>query len=310
MEWHRRGLMEFGEVICWHFQREFKDILFMTIDVERNRVVLRFDYQAPRRNLKKIELPIWLDWSKCGFGGNRVWFRCPGLPCGRSRVAVLYQAGGGFVCRKCCGLSYLSQRTSKSNRDLQAWKRERQKRRIYRKSLDGRYDYFELLPPPPGVSISRGKSEPPTPRTIEFSTKRPTDMPTKPSVRNEPRPDAPTTKRAEPKLNFVDTPSSKPSVQQAPKPDAPAAKRTEPTPNWARPTMNWNDVSPEKFKRGDELRPNPLFEQDREKRRALPVCAWCGDPIETDPVEIRGVDYHRECSKSARSAMFPTVRFD
>jgi hypothetical protein len=259
MEWNRRGLMESGEVICWHFQSEAKDVLFMTIDVERNRVVLRFDYLASDKNLKKIELPVWLDWSPCRFGGKRVWFRCPGVPCGRSRVAILYKADVGFVCRKCCGLSYLSQRTNRSNRDLQAWKRERRKRRIYRKSFQDRYDYFEPLPPLPGVSISRGRSNPPTPRTIEFSTKPPIDMPAKPSVRKKPQPDAPAEKRAEPKLNCDDTPSSKPSAHQAPKPDAPAAKRTE-------PTLHWNDVSPEKFKRENE--PLPHLECSKKERAA------------------------------------------
>jgi hypothetical protein len=30
---------------------------------------------------------VRLDWTACGFGGRRVWWRCPAVGCGR-RVAV------------------------------------------------------------------------------------------------------------------------------------------------------------------------------------------------------------------------------
>jgi hypothetical protein len=95
-EWHRRGLLEFGAHIGWHFQREGKEILFVLIEVDLELVVLVFKHEAPDKKLKEIELPIWLSWSLCHYGGERVWFRCPGLPCGRSQVAILYKAKGGF----------------------------------------------------------------------------------------------------------------------------------------------------------------------------------------------------------------------
>jgi hypothetical protein len=47
-----------------------------------------------------------LDWTQLHGGGQRAWFRCPAC---RRRVAVLYRAGHGFVCRHCARLPYGSQ---------------------------------------------------------------------------------------------------------------------------------------------------------------------------------------------------------
>jgi hypothetical protein len=138
---------------------------------------------------------------------------------------------------------------------------------VERRSFSGHSKYVEILRKSDALPKSRGKLNEAPVRKIVISFDLPLDS------------------------------TSKPSAHQAPKPDAPAAKRAE-------PTLNWNGVSSEKFKRENELRPNPLLERDREKRRALPVCARCGDSIVTGPVEIRGVDYHRECSKKERAARF------
>src|SRR5688500_4895697 len=43
---------------------------------------------------------IDLRWSRCNFGGQRPWFRCPAEPCG-GRVAILYLVGGIIACRRC-----------------------------------------------------------------------------------------------------------------------------------------------------------------------------------------------------------------
>jgi hypothetical protein len=52
---------------------------------------------------------VYLDWTDCNFGGQRAWFHCPALGCGR-RVAILYLGGGIFACRHCYQLAYPSQR--------------------------------------------------------------------------------------------------------------------------------------------------------------------------------------------------------
>jgi len=46
--------------------------------------------------------------SKTRFGGERLWFACPG--CGK-RVGKLYQGQGGYLaCRKCLGIKYKKSR--------------------------------------------------------------------------------------------------------------------------------------------------------------------------------------------------------
>ncbi len=57
--------------------------------------------------------PVWLEWTPCHFGGERVWFACPG--CG-SRRAVLFSAGGVFRCRGCHDLAYTSTREDATER--------------------------------------------------------------------------------------------------------------------------------------------------------------------------------------------------
>lgn len=55
-----------------------------------------------------------LAWTPCHFGGERAWFRCPALGCGR-RVAILY-GGAIFACRHCHELVYPSQRETDFDR--------------------------------------------------------------------------------------------------------------------------------------------------------------------------------------------------
>lgn len=51
--------------------------------------------------------------TPCHFGGARHWFECPA--CAR-RVAILYQATDGLLCRGCANLVYASQRARAGSR--------------------------------------------------------------------------------------------------------------------------------------------------------------------------------------------------
>ena len=57
---------------------------------------------------------VWLDWTPCTYGGQRAWWRCPAVRCGR-RVAVLF-GGRVFACRQCHELTYRSQREAPDDR--------------------------------------------------------------------------------------------------------------------------------------------------------------------------------------------------
>jgi hypothetical protein len=64
-----------------------------------------------------VQEPVSLDWTACNFGGERPWFICPGIGCGR-RVAILYGPGRYFLCRHCYDLVYESQRENGMYRTL------------------------------------------------------------------------------------------------------------------------------------------------------------------------------------------------
>lgn len=56
---------------------------------------------------------VRLDRTPCHYGGERVWFLCPG--CG-TRRAILYCVAGRFHCRACHDLAYSSTRESPIDR--------------------------------------------------------------------------------------------------------------------------------------------------------------------------------------------------
>jgi hypothetical protein len=88
-----------------------------------------------------VREPVELAWTACNFGGERPWFICPGVGCGR-RVAVLYGPGRYFLCRHCYDLRYESQKEGKANRAL----RRAQK---IRERLGGGANMMEPFPEKP-----------------------------------------------------------------------------------------------------------------------------------------------------------------
>lgn len=68
--------------------------------------------------------PIPLDSTPCHYGGERMWFCCPG--CGRRR-AVLFGVGGRFRCRACHALAYSSTREDAFERTTRRCARIRKK---------------------------------------------------------------------------------------------------------------------------------------------------------------------------------------
>ena len=81
----------------------------------------------------------------CGFGGARLYFRCPGLSpscsCDR-RITKLYLRKGEFRCRHCHGLHYRSQSEDRIDRS------HRRVDRV-RRHLHGRWDSHSLFPSKP-----------------------------------------------------------------------------------------------------------------------------------------------------------------
>ena len=70
---------------------------------------LDYGVREPGGEWEPIKLRVPLTTTPCRYGGERYYFLCVGLGCGR-RCEVLYSAGKYFVCRKCAGLIYDSQK--------------------------------------------------------------------------------------------------------------------------------------------------------------------------------------------------------
>jgi hypothetical protein len=77
---------------------------------DRVQAVLHYRAGPALDDTRPITDIIVLVQSPRGFAGQSWWFCCPG--CGR-RVADLYPHEAYFHCRKCCGVSYQSQRETR-----------------------------------------------------------------------------------------------------------------------------------------------------------------------------------------------------
>jgi hypothetical protein len=113
----RKGFLSFGAISSqrWSYRGEPSGSINMrSYD---GQVVL--SYRTRRYEDEEwtdMEYPVNLDWTRCNYGGSRVWFRCPASGCGR-RVAILY-GGSFFACRQCHNLAYESQNETAHSRAL------------------------------------------------------------------------------------------------------------------------------------------------------------------------------------------------
>ena len=114
---HRAGLLTPGRWFNWQWTCNDEVTATICLRVEVGRVVLNYRNQSHHHNQgewESMNYPVQLDWTDCGFGGQRVWWRCPAVGCGR-RVAVLH-GGRVFACRQCHRLAYRSQREADHDR--------------------------------------------------------------------------------------------------------------------------------------------------------------------------------------------------
>lgn len=113
----RRGLLRPGNDLTWQWTCNDKTIAAIRLKVEADRVVLDYRNQSAHCNggaWETMNYAVRLDWTPCTLGGQRVWWRCPAVGCGR-RVAVLH-GGRVFACRRCNRLAYRSQREADDDR--------------------------------------------------------------------------------------------------------------------------------------------------------------------------------------------------
>lgn len=106
--WARDGLLKPGQSFGWHWMRDGESVGDIRVHVACSEVCLDYRTRDYGGKWEAMNYPVWLLRSDCHLGGERLWFRCPALGCGR-RVALLY-GGKVFACRHCHQLTYPSQR--------------------------------------------------------------------------------------------------------------------------------------------------------------------------------------------------------
>ncbi len=119
---YREGLLKPGHRFTSSWSRAGREIASIggvVLGSSRpEQVVLLFRHRSgASAEWEDVQESVELEWTPCNFGGERPWFLCPSIECGR-RVAVLHAAGKYFLCRHCYGLSYESQRGDKAHRAL------------------------------------------------------------------------------------------------------------------------------------------------------------------------------------------------
>jgi hypothetical protein len=103
------------------------------LDIERLHIV-HFESDMPAEILD-------LTYTATAFGGQRAWFLCSKLGCGK-RVAVLHATPKGFRCRHCTHLVYSSQFEQPNDRVLR-------RARMIRERLGGSRNLFDPFPSRP-----------------------------------------------------------------------------------------------------------------------------------------------------------------
>jgi hypothetical protein len=140
-DWHRRGLLR-GRWFTWSWRTRTGEVVAsIGVRVHRDRVVLAYRVRVNGGAWQDVEESIALTRTRCPYGGQRPWFVCPRVQCGR-RAAVLYMGGPYFLCRHCYDLVYASQREDRMSRQMSRAQKVRLR-------LGGSASLLEPFPPKP-----------------------------------------------------------------------------------------------------------------------------------------------------------------
>ncbi len=93
------------------FERKGVSVGAIHIRAEQERIHLEYRIYSRGDNWRDVAEVVGLVRLPCQFGGERLYFICPGengTNCGR-RAGKLYRAGRLFLCRHCSNVTYISQ---------------------------------------------------------------------------------------------------------------------------------------------------------------------------------------------------------
>jgi hypothetical protein len=109
----REGILTPGYSCTWQWSRNEKVVSTIGIRSEADRIVLSYRNKGRDGEWQDVKYSVFLEYTRCNYGGRRTWFLCPAAGCGR-RVAKLY-GGKYFFCRHCQDLAYACQREHKAD---------------------------------------------------------------------------------------------------------------------------------------------------------------------------------------------------
>lgn len=137
----KAGVLRPGASTSWAWKNDSgKSIATIQIDAHAGFIILRYRVTTPNTEAEDLMYRVGLSWTPCNFGGQRPWFLCPAVGCGR-RVALLY-LDRYFVCRHCLNLAYASQQETKEYRLMH-------KAHAIRRRLGGSTSPLDSLPDKP-----------------------------------------------------------------------------------------------------------------------------------------------------------------
>ena len=141
-QWRREGYLRPGVRFAYVWDTAAGPKQSIGVEVEVNRLVLRYQCGADSLDRQDVELPILWTSTGCHYGGCRIWFQCPAC---YQRAAKLYLQASTFVCRTCSRLPYQSQSESRTDRAA------RKSARIRMQLQAERNDAVSMLPRPKGM---------------------------------------------------------------------------------------------------------------------------------------------------------------
>jgi hypothetical protein len=118
---NREGCLRPGRQGNWVWSRDGEEVGRIGYRAEEGRFVLDYRVRQYGGDWEPITQPVSITHADCHYGGQRPYFRCPGVVSGRHcgrRVGNLFSGGRYFLCRHCYKIAYSSQSEASCDRML------------------------------------------------------------------------------------------------------------------------------------------------------------------------------------------------
>ena len=118
---NRENLLYPGCAGSLMWQRDGEQQASISFQVDPGQLILSYKFRYPSEDWENVRETVTLTSTPCHYGGDRPWFRCPGVVnnvlCDR-RVSKLYARSHYFLCRHCSKLTYPSQNVTPEHRAI------------------------------------------------------------------------------------------------------------------------------------------------------------------------------------------------